>query len=182
MGMSVSVAIGAQSSSAGARPTAGELLGDLGRGLVDLGVVFRPGLGIPDLEVVGDPDDDAGALLQVRVLDQMLGDPNPAGRIQRLVVRAAVEATPHHAALAAERVELAEDLLLELGVLGDRIHLDAGIEAGGENRTTRELRTEPGRDRDPVLGVETVLVVAAKRQPLLLFRVGAVAPAAIAAG
>src|SRR3954452_14111822 len=105
MGMSVSVAIGAQSSSAGARPTAGELLGDLGRGLVDLGVVLRPGLGVPDLEVVGDPDDDAGALRQARVRDQVLRNTNPAGGIQRLVVRAGVEATTHAATLAAKQLE-----------------------------------------------------------------------------
>ena len=67
------------------------------------------------------------------MLDQVLGDPDPSRGVERLVVRAAVEAAPHHPALAAERVELAEDLLLERRVLGRRVDLDAGIEAGGEN-------------------------------------------------
>src|SRR5215208_8271466 len=73
VGMYVSVAIG-RGTSAGARPAAGELLGDLGCSLVDLGVVLVPGARVPDLQVVGDPDDDAGALLQGRMLDEMLGD------------------------------------------------------------------------------------------------------------
>jgi hypothetical protein len=143
---------------------AGQLLGDLGRGLVDLGVVLVPGLGVPDLQVIGDADHHAGTLLELCVLDQVLRDPDPSRGIERLVMRPAVEAAPHHPALAAEWVELAEDLLLELRVLGRRVDLDAGIEAGRENGSVRELGTEAGRDRDPLLGVETVLVVAAKRQ------------------
>ena len=58
-----------------------------------------------------------------------------------------------------------EDLLLESRVVGRRVHLDAGVEAGGENHSIGERRSKPGRDREPVLGVEAVLVVTAKRQP-----------------
>jgi hypothetical protein len=66
--------------------------------------------------------------------------------------------------VAAEGVELAEDLLLEPGVFGGRVHLDAGIEARRENHAVRERRAKASGDREPILGIETVLVVAAKRQ------------------
>ena len=52
------------------------------------------------------------------VVDQVLRDANPPGGVERLVVRAAVEAPSHHPPLAAERVELGEDLLLESRVVG----------------------------------------------------------------
>src|SRR5436190_2075166 len=117
--------------------------------------------------VVGDADDDAGALLERSVVHQVLRNPDPARGVEGLVVRAPMEAAPHHPALAAEGVELAKNLLLEPGELSVRVHLDAGIESGGENRTLGERRPEAGRDRDPILVVEAVLVVAAKRQHLV---------------
>jgi len=70
--------------------------------------------------------------------------------------------------VAAEGIELAEDLLLEPGICGRGIDLDAGIEARGENHAVRERRAKAGRDRESILGVEAVLIVAAKRQVVVL--------------
>jgi hypothetical protein len=70
--------------------------------------------------------------------------------------------------MAAEGIELAEDLLLEPGVFRRGVDLDAGIEPRGQNHAIREGRAEAGRDREPILGVEAVLIVAAKRQVMVL--------------
>ena len=66
--------------------------------------------------------------------------------------------------MAAEGIELAEDLLLEPGVFRRGVDLDAGIEPRGQNHAIREGSAKPRRDGEPILGVEAVLVVAAKRQ------------------
>ena len=144
---------------------AGQLLGDLGRRRVDLRVVRGPGVRVPDLEVVGNADHDAWALAEGGVGDQVLRDPHPSRGVECLVVRAAVEAPSHHSPIAAQRIELRQDLLLESRVVGRRIHLDAGVQTGAENHSIGERGSKPGRDRKPVLGVEVVLVVTAKRQP-----------------
>src|SRR5438477_4653158 len=79
-------------------------------------------------------------------------------------MRATVKAPSHHPAGAAQGIQLSEHLLLEAGVLGGRIHLDAGVEPRGENHSVGESCPEPRGDREAVVGVEAVLVVAAKRQ------------------
>ena len=83
-----------------------------------------------------------------------------------------MEAPPHHSPVAAERVELGEHLFLEARVFAGGIDLDAGVEAGGENHSIGQRGPEPGWHGEPVLGVEAVIVVAAKRQPWVLFCVG----------
>ena len=72
--------------AASPRQRLGELLGHRLGLLVELGVVLGPALGVPDLEVVADADDHARAL-EPGVLDQVLGEPHAAGRVERLVAR-----------------------------------------------------------------------------------------------
>jgi hypothetical protein len=50
-----------------------------------------------------------------------------------------------------------------------RIEVDAGVKALGENNSIGERRAEPGRDREAILGVETVLVEAPESQPVSPF-------------
>ena len=75
-----------------------------------------------------------------------------------------VEAPLHHPPLAAERVELGERSAARVVVTLRRVDLDAGVEARRENHSIGQRRPEAGRDREPVLGVEAVLVLTAKRQ------------------
>jgi hypothetical protein len=49
-------------------------------------------------------------------------------------------------------------------VVAHREHLDAGVEAGGQNNSFRQRGPEAGRDREPVLRVEVVLVLTAESQ------------------
>ena len=68
------------------------------------------------------------------------------------------------AVLGAHRVEAAErpldDRLVRLG----RPHRDAGLGVLGEHRPARERGAEPGGNGQPVLCIQRVLEVAAKRQ------------------
>src|SRR5262249_59806553 len=98
------------------------------------------------------------------MLDQRLRQPDTAGGVQGVVERAAVEVAAHQAALPAERVGLAEELLREALVARGREHPDGGFEAFRENDSIGERRAEPGRDREAVLRVEVVLVLTEKRQ------------------
>ena len=140
----------AASSSARALGLVGELVG-----------VRGPALGVPDLDVVADADHLARAA-QVGVVDQVLGEPHAAGRVERLVGGGGVEAPVHHPALLAEPVEVGEKALRPVFITLRRVELDAGVEAGDENDPVGERPAPAGRDREPVLGVEVVVVLTAK--------------------
>ena len=96
--------------------------------------------------------------------DRRAVDAHPPGGVQRLILRRGVEAPVHHPALAAEPVEIGEEPLAELFITTRRVELDAGVEAGNQNDALRQRDPEAGRDRDPVLGVEAVLVLTAECQ------------------
>src|SRR5690349_15177057 len=127
-------------------------------------LVGVPALGAPDLEPVVRADDDAGSLPQAGVLDQLLGQADSPRRVQGVVEGAAVEVAPHHPALPAERIGLAEELLGEALVARGREHPDGGFESLSENDSIGQRRAEPRRDREAVLRVEVVLVLTQKRQ------------------
>ena len=44
------------------------------------------------------------------------------------------------------------------------MNLDAGVEGGGDDNALGELRAELRRDRQAILGVETVLMLTAEGQ------------------
>ena len=75
-----------------------------------------------------------------------------------------MEAAAQAAGVAAEGAVRGEEAVRELLELLGRVHPDAGVEALGENDAVSESRTEPGGNREAVLGVEAVLVLAAERQ------------------
>src|SRR4249919_356308 len=145
------------------RSVRGQALGDLGRGGVELGLLLGPGLGVPDLQVLPRPDHDAGAG-EAGVLDQRLRHPDAPGRVELLVEGTAVEAAPQLARVAPEGAVRREEAVGELLELRGRVHPDAGVEALGENYSIGERRPEPGGNREPILGVEAVLVEAPECQ------------------
>ncbi len=69
------------------------------------------------------------------------------------------------ARVAAEGAVRREEALGELLELLGRVHPDAGVEALGENDSVGEGGPEPRRNREAILGVETVLVEAPKCHP-----------------
>ena len=113
-------------------PRRRELLGEHSGLLVELGVVLGPASRVPELDVVADADDHARAV-EARVVDQVLGEPDPARRVERLVRGRGVEAPVHHPALAAEPVEVGEEAPAPVVITLRREDLDAGVEAGDEN-------------------------------------------------
>src|SRR5680860_1833618 len=138
-----------------------EALGDLGGGGVELLLLLRPGLGVPDLQVLAGADHGAGAG-EAGVLDQRLGHADAAGRVELLVEGAAVEAAAQTARVLAERAVRREEALGELLELRGRMHPDAGVEAFGENDPVGERRPKARGDREAILGVEAVLVETPK--------------------
>src|SRR5581483_7432995 len=79
--------------------------------------------------------------------------------------RAGEEVPLHHARLPAERVELADPAYLALPLaLG--VGVEAAVEAGRDDKTVAELLAEPGRQREAVLVVEGVLMLAEQHGPL----------------
>src|ERR671910_452163 len=87
-------------------------LGHLPHGLLGVRAVLGPVLGVPDLDVVAHPQEDA-CPGQPRVLDQVLGDADAARRVERLVVGRAKEVAAHLAPVLGKRVGAAEDLRRE---------------------------------------------------------------------
>ena len=123
----------------------------------------RPRPRVPDLEMVVRADDHARPP-EPGVLDQVPRDPHPAGAVERLVVRAGVEPAPHHPALRMQRALAGDESVGERLVRRGRIDRDAVIELLEEHDAFGQGGAEPGGDREPVLRVEGVLVLAAKRQ------------------
>ncbi len=143
------------------RSVRGQALGDLRRRGVELLLLLGPGVGVPDLQVLARADDDAGAA-QARMLDQRLGHADAPGGVELLVEGAAVEAAAKLARIAPEGAVRREEAVGELLELLGRVHPDAGVEALGENDPIGEGGPEPGRNREAILGIETVLVETPK--------------------
>src|SRR3954453_10818580 len=103
-----------------------------GSSVLELGihalVLLVPAIGIPDLEPVHDARDDHRAV-EAGGLAKLLWDPKPARGGERLVARAGMETSLLGAPVAAEGIEAGEEALLDLGVCGERIDLDAGIQS-----------------------------------------------------
>ena len=144
-----------------ARSGGGQALGDLGGGGVELLLLLGPGVGVPDLQVLAGPDHDAVAV-EAGVLDQRLGDADAPGGVELLVEGAAVEAAAQLARVAPEGAVRREEAVGELLELRGRVHPDAGVEALGENDAVGERGPEPRGNREPILGIEAVLVETPK--------------------
>ena len=94
------------------------------------------------------------------MLDQRLRHADATGGVELLVEGAAVEATAQRPRVAPEGAVRREEAVGELLELLGRVHPDAGVEALGENNAIGKRRSEPGGDREAILGIETVLVEA----------------------
>src|SRR6478672_2985412 len=115
-------------------PAGGQPLGDFGGGGVELRLLLRPRLGVPDLQVLAGADDYARPG-EGGVLDQRLGDADAPGRVELLVEGAAVEAAAQAAGVLAERAVGREEAIRELLELLGRVQPHAGVEAFGENHS-----------------------------------------------
>jgi hypothetical protein len=96
------------------------------------------------------------------MFDQVPGDAHAPGRVQGFVLGRSVEAAIHHPPVLAQGVEVPEKALAEVFITLRRVHLDAGVEARDENDPLRELPAPSSRDGEAILGIEAVLVLAAK--------------------
>src|SRR5581483_9032543 len=129
----------------------------------DLRQLLAPGGPVPDLEVVVDARDDDVAS-QLRVLDQCRRHDQPALLVQLALGRAREEEALHAPPLLRERVEPAEPRLDEPAPVGARVRVEAAVHAARHDDPVRELAAEAGRQREPVLVVDRVLVFAEKHR------------------
>src|SRR5260221_9826858 len=147
------------------RSARGQALGDLRSGGVQLLLLLRPGLCVPDLQVLTGADHDARAG-EAGVLDQRLGDADAARRIELLVEGATVETAARGAPVLAERAVRREEAVGQLLELLGRVRPDAGVEAFRQNNPVGERGPEARGNREAILGVEAVLVETPKCYPV----------------
>ena len=157
---------GARDSACRARRAVGQLLGDLGGGRVDLGVVRRPSAPCSRSRGgrrrrsprTGPRRAPACSIrwlgIRTRPAESRVSSCERPWK-RRLIIRP----------LRLSGLSSASTCCSKRAYSAGRIDLDAGVEAGGENHPIGQRRPEAGRDREPVLGVEAVLVLTAKRQP-----------------
>src|ERR1035437_5604919 len=127
----------------------------------DLGQLEPPGGAIPDLEVVVDARDrDVAA--ELGVLQQRGGDADAALLVELCLRRARVEEALHPAALFAQRVERREAALDERRPVARRVGEETAVHAARHDDAFREGLPEAGRQREAVLVVEGVFVLAKK--------------------
>src|SRR5579864_1507493 len=125
----------------------------------DLGELALPGGAIPDLEAVVDPgDDDVAAELRVR--EQCGRDAHPPLLVRHRLAGAGVEVAVHPPSLLAQRVEVGKGRLAVVLPTLERPGPDAAVEAARDDDAVVELPPELGREREAVLVVDRVLVLA----------------------
>src|SRR4051812_2134037 len=135
----------------------------------DLCKLAAPRVAIPDLEVVVDTrDDDVAA--QLRVLQQR-GRKADAPLLVELALRCAGEEEAlHPAALLAQRVERCQTALDEVIPVLARVREEASVHAAGHDDAAFERLPKAGRQGEPVLVVDRVLMFTEKHRwggPLL---------------
>src|ERR1041385_4698229 len=123
----------------------------------DLGELALPGGAVPDLEVVVDPGDDDVAA-ELRVLEQRGRDAHPPLFVRRRVAGAGEEMSLHLTAFLAQRMEGREGRLAVVVPTRRRPGPEAAIEAPGDDASVLERTPELGREREPVLVIDRVLV------------------------
>src|SRR5919106_3399468 len=137
------------------------------RHLPDLGVegllLLLPALPRPDLEMVPHADHH-DLLLDARVREERRRQRRAAARVEVDLEGVALEEARHLAVLRAHRVQAAQRALDDRLVGLRSPDGDAGLRRLGENRSVREGGAEPGRNAEPVLGVQRMLEVASECQ------------------
>src|SRR5437762_4977341 len=129
----------------------------------DLGELAPPGGAVPDLEVVVDARDDDVAP-ELRVLEQRGRKTDPALLVELRLGRAGEEEPLHPPAALAERVQRAEALLDDTLPVLARVREEAAVHAPGHDDPLGEPVPELRRQREPVLVVDRVLVLAEKHR------------------
>jgi hypothetical protein len=118
----------------------------------------RPGGPVPDLDVVVDAD-DGHVLLDPGMLEQLGRHKHPALAVELGHGRSGEHVSLHLPGLAVERVELCDPGHVRVPRLA-RVHVDVPLDPASQNDTSGERMAKPGRQRDPVLLVDRVLVLA----------------------
>src|SRR5438128_2816768 len=138
-----------------------EAFGNMLRTPFDLGQLLAPGRAVPDLEVVVDARDDDVAR-ELRVLEQRRRQ-HQAPLLVELGLRGAGEEEPLHARrLLAERVERREPLVDELVPVRARVCVEAAVHPARDHDPVCECVPELRRERETVLVIDRVLVLAEK--------------------
>src|SRR6478609_2548367 len=136
----------------------GKTLGNIFRAPFDCLLLLAPGGAIPDLEMVDDARHghlaaDAG------VLEEVGGDHDPSLLVELRLRRPSEEEPLHRPGLAAEGVELPHPVR-ELRPLDGRVDVEAPVQPARDDDLVAELVAMAGREGEPVLVVERVLVLA----------------------
>src|SRR5256714_5004563 len=136
----------------------GKTLGNIFCAPFDCLPLVAPGGAVPDLEMVvdachGHVAADAGALEQVG------RNHDPPLPVELRLDAGSEEEPLHRPRLAAERVERAH-ALGELGPLGSGVDVEAAVESARDHDPVAELVALAGGQREPVLVVQGVLVLA----------------------
>src|SRR5688500_1755074 len=118
-----------------------------------------PGGAVPDLEELADARDDDVA--REAGLPQETGRKGHASLLVELRLGTGrEEITPHLARLAAELIEAGQLRAHEIVPALTRVHGETGIDSPRDDHTAREGLAKAGREREPVLVVDGVLVLA----------------------
>src|SRR2546423_8214078 len=133
----------------------------------DLGELASPGGAVPDLEVVVDAGDDDVAA-ELRVPEQRRRDAHPPLAVRDCLGRAGEEVTVEAATLPAEYVQRGEPRVDQLFPRRLRPRMQAPVESARDDATVLERPPELGRERQSVLIVDCVLVLAEKHGAGLL--------------
>src|SRR5690349_6737509 len=142
----------------------GKTLGNIFRAPFDLVQPLTPFGSVPDLEVVVDAGHRHLAP-ESRVLDQRLGQDEPALAVELALRSPGEEVPPHRARVLAERVER-RDPGGELLPPGARIGEEAAVQPARHDDAVLERRPELRREGEAVLVVEGMLMFTQQHGPL----------------
>src|SRR5262245_16156430 len=132
----------------------------------DRAQVLLPGGAVPDLEVVVDArDDDVPA--EPGMACEGWWDEDASVPVELGVGGTREEEPPQLAGLPRERVEGGEPCLDRLAPGGPRVDGDVAVEALREDDAAGQALAKAGRERDPALVVDGVLVLAEEQRLLL---------------
>src|SRR3954468_13925263 len=134
---------------------------DVGKVMRKRLVVVGPCGAVPDLEAVARACHD-DLLAQPPVVEQEARHHHPPRRVELRVERVRGEEATQLARRFRQRIHPGERRLHVTVVGGRRPHLHAALDPLREHHTIRQRRPELRRDRQPVLGVESVVEGAAE--------------------
>src|SRR3954471_20254553 len=135
----------------------GKTLGNIFRAPFHSLLLLAPGGAIPDLEVVDDARHRHVAA-DARTLEEARGDQDPPLLVELRLRRRSEEEPLHLPGLTAEGIE-SPDAVRQLRPRVGRVDVEAAVEPPRDDDAVAELVAKAGREREPVLVVERVLVL-----------------------